>query len=539
MRAVATSIGKDIQSTYGKEANQDGGPQDHRAAAWQPHQVGPRHHAEGPGPERRPGPAADAHLGHVPEVSRRCEHSEEVESKLAGKKYRPAIEASYRWRDWAAKKDGVTGEELIRFINNDEAVRPDGKRAPGLFAYLRSLQGRNGDGRRDVIANVFRGVVNRMVSGYLLRDVINLVDGIHFGSAEEIHTLGHLYESMLREMRDAAGDSGEFYTPRPVVRFMVEALDPRLGEAILDPACGTAGFLVESYTHLEKQCKTVEHLKVLQEKSIFGGEAKPLPFMLAQMNLLLHGLRSPRVAYGNSLAVKLTEIGHRDRVDVILTNPPFGGEEEAGIRGNFPADKQTSETALLFLQLIMRKLKRPGPGSEEGGRAGVVVPNGTLFGDGVCARIKHELLTEFNLHTIVRLPNGVFAPYTDIATNLLFFDRSGPTKAIWYYEQPLPEDRKKYSKTKPIQYDEFAGCLKWWNKRKENGRAWKVKASEVVKCDDDGNLVSVNLDINNPSATDALEHRPPEQVLEGILTKQRRVSQVLDEIKSFLQGGRT
>ena len=362
------------------------------------------------------------------------EQSGEVEAKLAGKKYRPAIEAPYRWRDWAAKKDGITGEELTRFINNDEAVRPDGNRGPGLFACLRSLQGRNGDGRRDVVANVFRGVTNRMVSGYLLRDVINLVDGIHFGSAEEIHTLGHSYESMLREVRDAAGDSGEFYTPRPVVRFMVDAIDPQLGETILDPACGTAGFLVESYTHLEKQCKTVEDLKVLQEKSISGGEAKPLPYMLAQMNLLLHGLRSPRVAYGNSLAVRLTEIGNRDRVDMILTNPPFGGEEEAGIRGNFPADKQTSETALLFLQLIMRKLKHPGPGSEKGGRAAVVVPNGTLFGDGVCARIKRDLLTEFDLHTVVRFPNGVFTPYTPIPTNVLFFDTSGPTQSVWFYK---------------------------------------------------------------------------------------------------------
>lgn len=462
------------------------------------------------------------------------EQSEEVESKLAGKKYRPAIEAPYRWRDWAAKKDGVTGEELIRFINNDEAVRPDGKRGPGLFAYLRSLQGCNGDGRRDVIANVFRGVINRMVSGYLLRDVTNLVDGIHFGSAEEIHTLGHLYESMLREMRDAAGDSGEFYTPRAVVRFMVEALNPQLGETILDPACGTAGFLVESYTHLEKLCRTVEDFKLLQEKSIFGGEAKPLPYMLAQMNLLLHGLRSPRIAYGNSLAAKLTEIGNRDRVDVILTNPPFGGEEEAGIRGNFPADKQTSETALLFLQLIMRKLRRRGPGSEKGGRAGVVVPNGTLFGDGVCARIKRELLTEFNLHTVVRLPNGVFAPYTSIPTNLLFFDCSGPTKTVWYYDQPLPEGRKNYSKTKPIQYEEFADCLKWWGKRKENGRAWKVKASEVIKCDDAGNLVSVNLDITNPNAAETLKPKSAEELVESIVTKEERILEIMGEIRKVL-----
>jgi type I restriction enzyme M protein len=291
---------------------------------------------------------------------------------------------------------------------------------------------------------------------------------------------------------------------------------------------------VESYSHLEKQCKTVEDMKRLQEETVFGGEAKPLPYMLAQMNLLLHGLKSPRVAYGNSLAVKLTEIGNKDRVDVVLTNPPFGGEEEAGIRGNFPADKQTSETALLFLQLIMRKLKRPGAGSEKGGRAAVVVPNGALFGDGVCARIKHEMLTEFNLHTIVRLPNGVFAPYTNIPTNLLFFDRSGPTKHVWYYEMPLPEGRKNYSKTKPVQFEEFSDCLKWWGRRKENGRAWKVKAADVIKKDDDGNVVSVNLDIKNPNAAEALEHLPPEQLVEGIVEKERRILEIMDEIKQVL-----
>jgi type I restriction enzyme M protein len=288
-----------------------------------------------------------------------------------------------------------------------------------------------------------------MVSGYLLRDVVNKINGIHFTSSDEIHTLGHLYESMLREMRDTAGDSGEFYTPRPVVRFMVEAINPRLGEVVLDPACGTGGFLVEAFSHLEKLCKTVEDRKTLQERSIQGGEAKPLPYLLSQMNLLLHGMEFPRITYGNSLAKPLNEIGDKDRVDIILTNPPFGGEEERGILGNFPSDKQTAETALLFLQLIMRKLRRiPKPG-----RAAVVVPNGTLFGDGVCARIKEELLKDFNLHTIVRLPNGVFAPYTSIPTNLLFFERSGPTKEIWYYEQPLPEGRKNYTKTHPLQLE--------------------------------------------------------------------------------------
>jgi type I restriction enzyme M protein len=404
----------------------------------------------------------------------------EDRAKMKKEKYRSVIEAPYRWRDWAAKEDGISGDALRNFINQEETVLPDGGKGPGLIAYLRGLEGSNGDDRRDVIRSVFSGVTNRMESGYLLRDVINKVNGIHFDSTEEIHTLGHLYESMLKEMRDAAGDSGEFYTPRAVVRFMVAVTNPQLGEKILDPACGTGGFLVETYSHLEKQCKTVQQRRLLQEGSIFGGEAKPLPYMLCQMNLLLHGLESPEIAKGNSLEQKLTEIKDSDRVDVILTNPPFGGEEERGIQGNFPEDKQTAETALLFLQLIMRKLKvTPKPG-----RAAVVVPNGTLFGDGVCARIKQELLTRFNLHTVVRLPNGVFSPYTSIPTNILFFDRSGPTEHIWYYEQPLPEGKKNYTKTSPIQFDEFADCIKWWGKRKESDQAWKVNfAKELTEAE--------------------------------------------------------
>jgi type I restriction enzyme M protein len=233
-------------------------------------------------------------------------------------------------------------------------------------------------------------------------------------------------------------------------------------------------------------------------------------------------------------------------VDVILTNPPFGGEEERGILSNFPEDKQTAETALLFLQLLMRKLRRPGtpvggPGGtgvspvkmSRGGRAAVVVPNGTLFGDGVCARIKAELLREFNLHTIVRLPNGVFAPYTSIPTNLLFFDRSGLTKEIWYYEQPLPEGRKQYTKTAPLQFEEFADCLKWWGKRKENDRAWKVKAADVLKTDADGSVVSVNLDIKNPRGAPDLEHLPPEQLVEDILPKEQRIIEIVSEVRGL------
>ncbi|MGD9419469.1 MAG: N-6 DNA methylase [Verrucomicrobiota bacterium JB025] len=529
------------------------------------------------------------------------ETAAEEEAKLSGDTYEPVIEPPYRWRDWASEADGITGDELLKFISQDEAMRPNGTKGPGLFAYLRGMQSESGRTRRDVIANVFKGITNRMESGYLLRDVINKVDDIHFTSSEEMHTLSRLYENMLREMRDAAGDSGEFYTPRPVVKFMVEATNPQLGETVLDPACGTGGFLVEAYDHLAAQCKSVEERRILQQETLFGQEAKPLPYMLVQMNLLLHGLEYPNIKYGNTLAQKVTEIGDADRVDVILTNPPFGGEEERGILNNFPADKQTAETALLFLQLIMRKLRRLSQG--KAGRAAVVVPNGTLFGDGICARIKEEMLKNFNLHTIVRLPEGTFAPYTDIPANLLFFDRSGPTESIWYYQVPLPEGRKKFTKTMAMQPEDMAGCRDWYfeDERSENEQAWKIdfkgqleaalaeaephweaakeagsraqklerqakdvqaeirangkdaakkaKLTEKLKklteaaandrkvqteeqaAGDTAYWPIFNLDHKNPNSADALEHRPPEELVESILTKEREILRLMEEVQ--------
>jgi type I restriction enzyme M protein len=451
------------------------------------------------------------------------ERVREEEAILRGDRFRPTIEPPYRWRDWAAQEDGISGPELMKFVNQDSAIRPDGSEGPGLFAYLRGVQGAEGGDRRDVVARVFNGITNRMESGYLLRDVINLVNGISFASSDEIHTLGTLYETMLREMRDAAGDSGEFYTPRPVVCLMVAVTNPRLGETILDPAAGTGGFLAECYEHLKQQVSTVQEREQLQRRTLFGSEAKSLPYLLAQMNLLLHGLESPQIDYVNSLATPLTDIGDPQRVDVILTNPPFGGEEEAGIRANFPPERQTSETALLFLQLIMRRLRR----GDKPGRAGVVVPNGTLFATGVAARIKEDLLNSFNLHTIVRLPNGVFAPYTSIPTNLLFFDRSGPTSDVWYYEQPLPEGRKNYTKTKPIQFEEFRACLDWWHQREENERAWKVPAAQIAAND-------YNLDSKNPHGAEELEHLPPEQLADAILQKEQRIAVLMEEIKQVL-----
>ena len=453
------------------------------------------------------------------------EQMREQEALLSGEKYHPAIEPPYRWRDWAAQDEGITGDELIAFINNDEAGRPDGTRGPGLFAYLRALQGDDGGDRRDVIANVFRGTVNRMINGYLLRDVLNRANGIRFASSNEIHTLSHLYESMLKEMRDAAGDAGEFYTPRPVVKLMVAVTNPQLGETVLDPACGTGGFLVETFDYLSKQCRTVADRETLQRHSIFGGEAKPLPYLLAQMNLLLNGLEYPQIDYGNSLRFNLKELGDRERVDIILTNPPFGGEEGKGIQGNFPEDKQTSETALLFLQLIMRKLRR----RPKGGRAAVVVPDNTLFGDKTCARIKKQLLDEFNVHTIVRLPEGVFSPYTDVKTNLVFFDKAGPTKKIWYYEHPLPEGRKRYTKTNPLRYEEFETCLDWWDKRQEGEMSWRVSINEVIDRE-------YNLDVRNPRSREVLELRPPEQLTAALVEGYEDALSLAVEVVDMLGG---
>lgn len=453
-------------------------------------------------------------------------------AELEGKKYKPAIASPYRWRDWAKDKN-LTGDDLLAFINNEKVKLTDGKERTGLFYYLRGLQSETGTERKDVIATVFKGVANRMINGYLLRDVVNKIDEIHFTNNEEINTLSHLYESILKEMRDASGDAGEFYTPRPVVRFMVDMVDPQIGEKLLDPAAGTGGFLVESLEHLKKQVKTVEQRKTLQRNSLFGGEAKPLPYLLSQMNLLLHGMEYPNIDSQNSLRFALKDIGDKDRVDVILTNPPFGGEEEKGILNNFPEDKRTSETAFLFLQLIMRKLKRK-KANEEGGRAAIVVPKGTLFTEGVSARIMEQLLKDFDVHTIVKLAEGVFEPYTSITSYLIFFNHTGnATKKIWYYEIIPSEGRKKYSKTKPIYYDEFDEIKKWWNKRKKNDNCWTVSIEQIIEKDAKGNLV-VNLDFKNPNKNYEVNYDDPLNTTAELIAKQKSITEELEEIKSEL-----
>lgn len=436
----------------------------------------------------------------------------EANREVVETKFRPAIEAPFRWRDWAADPNGRTGEALIEFVNGE------------LLPYLRDLVGTGSHDPRDVLAAVFKETYNRMLSGYLLRDVVNKVNEVNFASADDIHTMAHLYESMLREMRDAAGDSGEFYTPRPVIRFMVHQIDPKLGDTVLDPACGTGGFLVETLEHLRPQVATVKQRRTL-EGNLRGIEKKPLPYLLGMMNLLLHEMQQPNIVRGNSLGTPITQIAKRERVDVVLTNPPFGGEEEKSIQANFPEATRTGETAWLFLQLVIRQLK-------DGGRCGIVVPNGVLFGEGTGARIKEQLLDMCNLHTIVRLPAGVFEPYTDIPTNILFFEKSEPTKEVWYYELPLPKGRKKYSKTKPLAFEEFTECMSWWGgpsrlERKETAEAWRVARKDI----EEGGY---DLDQRNPRSAESLGTHAPLEVVALAETLGRTAADLVEEISRNL-----
>ena len=448
----------------------------------------------------------------------KCFDDLEQRRMLLGGKHRDVIESPYRWRDWAADEDrGRTGDELLDFVNSE------------LFPKLRGLVGTEEGDQRDVIAAIFRETYNRMLSGYLLRDVVNLVNRVNFNVSDDIHTLSHLYESMLREMRDAAGTNGEFYTPRPVVRFMVERVAPQIGQTVYDPAAGTCGFLVEAYEYMRKQQRTIEDREELQTRTLYGTEKKPMPYLLGMMNLLLHGIEYPNLVRANTLSRPLHEITDRQRHDVIVTNPPFGGEEEAGIQANFPEGTRTSETALLFLQFIMRSLRR-SKGDKPGGRCAMVLPNGPLFATGLAARIKQDLLENFNLHTIVRLPNGVFAPYTSIPTNLLFFQRDGPTKEIWFYELPLPEGRKQYTKTKPLRDAEFDECRALWDERPVTEHSWLVPVEQVIEND-------CNLDLKNPSSQEALVHRPPEELLHSIADKETRILQLMETIRRSLHAG--
>ena len=422
-----------------------------------------------------------------------------------------------RWRAWAADPEGDTGDSLLDFVNN--TLFPALKNLdPGPPSNDRAKQALRD--RRALIRSVFEDAYQYMKSGTLLRQVVNKVhESVDFNSSKSRHLFGDIYEQILKDLQ-GAGNAGEYYTPRALTQFAVDMVDPKLGEIVLDPACGTGGFLACAIEHIRsKQVRTPEDEAVLQT-SIRGVEKKPLPHLLCTTNMIVHGIDVPTgIRHDNTLARPLRDITIRDRVDVIVTNPPFGGMEEDGIEQNFPAEVRTRETADLFLVLIMELLK-------DGGRAAVVLPDGTLFGEGVKTRLKERLLKECDLHTIVRLPKGVFAPYTSINTNVLFFTKGRPTKAVWYYEHPYPEGVKSYNKTKPMRIEEFEPEKAWWTKRVETERVWKVSIDDIK-------ARGYNLDIKNPNAPEA-SHEDPDELLAQYHAARQQADAIRARLRSML-----
>ena len=455
---------------------------------------------------------------------------EELEDELDGEQdnYKAPIPEKFLWRNWAADSQGITGDELLDFVNNDLIVE-----LKNLAAPIKQ------NPRGFVVKEAFSDAFNYMKNGTLLRQVINKLNEIDFTNSQERHLFGDLYEQILKDLQ-SAGNSGEFYTPRAVTRFIVKMINPKLGETVFDPACGTGGFLACTVDTLRDQVKDSAGHQLLQN-SVRGVEKKQLPHLLCTTNMLLHDIEVPKnIRHGNTLNKPLSSLDDDDMVDVVVSNPPFGGTEEDGIEKNFPSEYQTRETADLFLQYIIEVLKNSSEG--KGGRAAVVLPDGTLFGEGVKTKIKKLLLDECNLHTLVRLPNSVFAPYTSIKTNILFFEKGEPTKDVWYYEVPLPEGVKAFNKTKPMKLTDFDACADWWGEgpstkegidaktkrknRQENEFAWKVSIDDII-------ARNYNLDIKNPHVGEVISH-DPEELLADYAKQQADIQALRDQLKGIL-----
>jgi type I restriction enzyme M protein len=427
--------------------------------------------------------------------------------------YRSPIPARLQWRTWAADPEGITGDALLAFVNGE------------LFPALKSLSTLgSAAARARVVRGVFEDAYNYMKSGQLMRQVLNRINGVDFNDLADRRHFGEIYEQLLNDLQ-SAGNAGEYYTPRALTAFMVDRIDPKPGETLLDPSCGTGGFLTCAIRHMrDRYVKKPEDEQALQ-RGLRAVEKKPLPHMLCVTNMLLHGIEDPGfVRHDNTLARPYVSYSQSDRVDIILTNPPFGGREEDGIESNFPSHFRTKETADLFLALFIRLLK-------PGGRAAIVLPDGSLFGEGVKTRLKEHLLAECNLHTIVRLPNSVFRPYASIGTNLLFFDKGSPTQDIWFYEHRVPEGQRAYSMTKPIRVEHLQGCADWWGSAAREGRvettqAWRVTVDEVK-------ARGYNLDIKNPHAEDD-DHGDPAHLLAALNAAEAETARLRDQLKAIL-----
>ncbi len=422
--------------------------------------------------------------------------------------YESVIPEKFQWRNWASNPEGVTGNELLEFIDSTH------QDSPGLFLSLKSLKSTSNPKRASMVKEVFDGTNNYMKSGYEMRKVINELNKIDFNSSDHKHAFGDIYESILVELRDA-GNKGEYYTPRAVTELMTKMIDPQLGEKVLDPAAGTGGFLTAAIDHIKENSVQTVNFNHIVQSSVEGWELKPVAYVLGLTNLILHGIDVPNFEYVDSLKKEYNAIGPKDQVDVILANPPFGASIADGVETNFPASYRCKESADLFVILMLKLLKT-------GGRCAIVLPDGSITGDGVKARIREKLLTDCNLHTIIRLPQSTFFPAT-VSTNLLFFEKGNPTKEIWYYEHKLPDGQKSYSKTKPIQFKEFETLIKWWNEREENHQAWKVNVKDLKEFD---------LDIKNKNVADEETLMSSKEITDLLNESLFRSQKLLNELSS-------
>lgn len=433
------------------------------------------------------------------------------ELELLDDNYTSPIPDEFHWvkekGNWAGDDEGMTGDELLEFVDRK------------LFPALRNIDVSTGNRRALIVREVFEGNNNYMKSGINIRKVLNKLNEMDFNVAKDRHAFGELYESILKGLQ-SAGKSGEFYTPRAITSFITEMINPQLGEKILDPACGTGGYLTCAIEHLKEQANSVEERQSIAE-NVIGWEYKPLPYLLATTNLILHDMEVPNIRFGDALDQPLSNFTEKHRVNAILANPPFGGIVANNNENNFPQNFRTKESADLFLILMIHLLK-------QGGRAGIVLPDGSLTGDGVKQRVRQKLLEECNLHTIIRLPNSVFQPYATVATNLLFFTKGTPTKEVWYYEHRLPEGQKAYNKTKPIQAKEFNPIKNWWNDRKESNIAWKVDIKTII----DRNY---DLDIKNPTKQEEVHEYNSAELMELLHTSFEKSNALLNQLKEAVK----
>ena len=446
----------------------------------------------------------------------------DVELETMDGNYVSPIPKEFHWikekGNWAGDDEGITGDELLNFVDTK------------LFPALRNIDISTGNKRALIVREVFEGNHNYMKSGINLRKVLNKLNEIDFNIAKDRHAFGEIYEGILKELQ-SAGKSGEFYTPRAVTQFITEMVNPKIDEKVLDPSCGTGGFLTAVIDKLKPN--SIEERQLLKD-NITGWEYKPLPYLLAVTNLILHDIEVPNIVFRDSLDKPLTDYTPNQRVDAILANPPFGGIVANNNENNFPQIYRTKESADLFLILMIHLLK-------VGGRAGIVLPDGSFTGDGVKQRVREKLLKDCNLHTIIRLPNSVFQPYATVATNLLFFEKinsshsepdlSGEespayaTKEIWYYEHKLPEGQKSYSKTKPIRLEEFDPIKDWWNNREESELAWKVNIDKLIERNFD-------LDIKNPHKEEEEQQYSSKELIEMLSKSIGKSNDLLNQLKA-------